>query len=126
MRDPKPSNNIFSNKSLGIYVPDICQWFGFNPFSEVICTDEQLSFIPCCLKERSYNIQTPLSKWPRFGQKIKDSSWLVNVWYKSLALVTLLHTLLCFLLHVQPLVSLSESCVRQKPASCVASTNPLM
>ena len=24
MKDPKPSDNVFSNKSLGIHVPDIC------------------------------------------------------------------------------------------------------
>ena len=39
MRDPKPSDNFFPNKSLGIYVPDICQWFSFNPLGEVIRAD---------------------------------------------------------------------------------------
>ena len=39
MRDPKPSDNIFLNKSLGIHVPDICQWFSFNPLDEVICAN---------------------------------------------------------------------------------------
>ena len=39
MRDPKPSDNIFPNKSLGIYVLDNCQWFSFNPLGEVICVN---------------------------------------------------------------------------------------
>ena len=39
MRDPKPSDNIFPNKSLGIHIPDICQWFSFNPLGEVIRVD---------------------------------------------------------------------------------------
>ena len=109
MWDPKPSDNIFPNKSLGIHVPIICQWFSFNRLSEVICTDQQPSLIPCCLRERSYDIQASLSKWSRVGQRIKDSPWLVNVWCKFLALVTLLHILLCFLLHVWPPVSLSKA-----------------
>ena len=39
LRDPEPSDNIFPNKSLGIHVPDICQWFSFNPLGEVIRVD---------------------------------------------------------------------------------------
>ena len=45
---------------------------------------------------------------------------------KSLALVTLLYVLLCFLLHVRLSISLSEGFVRQGSASCVASTNLFM
>ena len=126
MGDPKPSDNIFPNKSLGIHIRDICQWFNFNPLSEVICADQQPFLIPCCLRERSYNIQAPLSKWPRAGQRIKDSSWLMNVWGKSLALVTFLHIFLCYLLHVQPPISMCKDSVRQGSTSCVVSTNPFM
>ena len=126
MRDPKPSDNIFTNKSLGIYVPDICQWFNFNPLAEVIHANQQSSLIPCCLRERPYNIQAPLSKKPRAGQRIKDTPWLIDVWGKSLALVTLLHIFLHVLLHVRPPISLGESFMRQRPTSCVASTNPFM
>ena len=39
MRNPKLGDNIFPNKLFGIHVPDICQWFCFNPLSEVICAD---------------------------------------------------------------------------------------
>ena len=39
MGDPKPSDNIFPKKSLGIHVLDICQWFNFNPL-EVICANQ--------------------------------------------------------------------------------------
>ena len=76
--DPKPSDNIFLDKSLCIHVPDICQWFSFNPLGEVVCVDQQPSPIPCCLRERPYNIQAPLSKRPRVGQRIKDKC--VMVW----------------------------------------------
>ena len=125
-RDSKPSDNIFPNKSLGIHVPDIRQWFSFNPLGEVIHTDQQISLIPCCLREMTCNVQVPLSKRPRAGQRIKDSSRLMNVWCKFLALVTLLHILLCFLLHIWPPIALSEGPVRQRSTPCVASTNSFM
>ena len=35
-RDSKPSDNILPNKLFGIHIPDICQWFHFNPLGEVI------------------------------------------------------------------------------------------
>ena len=125
-RDSKPSDNIFPNKSLGIHIPNICQWFNFNPFGEVIHANQQIPFIPCCLRERTYNVQAPLSERPRAGQRIKNSSWLMNVGCKSLALVTLLHILLCFPLHIWPPIALSEGPVRQRFVSCVASTNAFM
>ena len=78
MRDPKLSDNAFLNKFLGIQVFDICQWFSFNPFGEVICSDQQISFIPYCFRERAHNVQAPLSKWLRTGQRIKGTSRLVN------------------------------------------------
>ena len=40
MRDSKLSDNIFLNKSLGIHVPDIYQWFSFNTLDEVIHADQ--------------------------------------------------------------------------------------
>ena len=67
MRDSKLSDNIFPEKSLCIHVPDICQWFSFNSFGEIIHADQQPSFIPRCLRERSYNFQAPLSKRLRTG-----------------------------------------------------------
>ena len=57
MRDPKPSDNIFPDKSLGFHIPDIRQWFSFNPLGEVIRANQQPSLIPCCLGKRFYNIQ---------------------------------------------------------------------
>ena len=125
-RDSKPSDNIFPNKSLCIRIPNICQWFSFNLLSEVIRASQQISFIPCCLRERTYNVQAPLSKRPRAGQRIKDSFGLMNVWCKSLALVTLLHILLFFLLHIWPSIALSEGPIRQRTAPRVASINPFM
>ena len=117
---------FFPNKSLCIRIPDICQWFSFNPLGEVIRADQQISFIPCYIRERTYNVQAPFSKRPRAGQRIKDSSELMNVWCKSLALVTLLHILLYFLLHIWLPIALSEGPVRQRFAPRVASTNPFM
>ena len=38
-RDSESSDNIFPKKFLGIYVPDIRQGFGFDPFSEVVHAD---------------------------------------------------------------------------------------
>ena len=40
MRDLKLSDNIFSKKFLGIHIPNIGQWFSFNPFGEVIRADQ--------------------------------------------------------------------------------------
>ena len=40
--------------------------------------------------------------------------------------VTLLHILLCFLLHIWPLVALSKGLVRQQPTSYMAFTNSFM
>ena len=40
MKDPKSSDNIFPEKSLGIHISDIRQWFRFNPFGEVIRADQ--------------------------------------------------------------------------------------
>ena len=57
MRDFEPSDNIFLNKSLGIHNPDICQWFNFNPFGEVIRADQQIPLIP-----------TALRKWPTMSK----------------------------------------------------------
>ena len=56
-RDSKLSDNIFPNKFLGIHISDICQWFNFNPFGEVIYADQQISLIPYYLRERTYDVQ---------------------------------------------------------------------
>ena len=109
MGDSKLSDNVFPNKSLSIHIPDVCKWFSFNPLCEIICTNQQIPLIPCCLWEWTYNIQAPLCEKPRTGQRIKNSSRLVNVWGKPLTLVTLLCIVLCFFLHLRPLVALCKS-----------------
>ena len=38
-RDPKPCDNVFPDKLLGVYVSDIHQGFSFNPLSEVVRAD---------------------------------------------------------------------------------------
>ena len=51
MKDLKPGDNIFPNKSLGIHIPDICQWFSFNPLGEVICANRShLLFLATLIK----------------------------------------------------------------------------
>ena len=80
MRDPKPSYNILPKKSLGIHIPNVSQWFSFDLLGEVIYADQQVLLIPCGLRKMTYNIQGPLSEWPRAGQRVKDSSRLVDVW----------------------------------------------
>ena len=72
MRDSGPSDNVSPNKLLGIHISDIYQWFGFNPFGEVISADKQISFIPRCFRKWPYDIQAPLSKQPRAGQWNED------------------------------------------------------
>ena len=57
MRDPELSYNILPNKSLGILVLDVIQWFSFNLLGEVICADLQVPLIPYGLRKRTYNIQ---------------------------------------------------------------------
>ena len=123
VRDSKLSNNILPNKFLSICIFDICQRFSFNPLGEVIRANQQISFIPCRFRERTYNVQSPLSKRPKAGQWVKDSSWLMNVWCKYLALVSLLHIFLCFFLHIWPTIALCEGSVRQRPAPRVTSSN---
>ena len=126
MRDSKQSDNILPNKFLSIRISDICQRLHFNPLSKVIYADQQISFIPYCFRKRTYNVQSLLRKRPRAGQWVKDSYRLMNVWCKSLTLITLLHIFLCFLLHVRPPIALCEGPVRQRPAPRVASTNPFV
>ena len=111
MRDSKLSDNILS-----IRISNICQRFSFNLLGKVICVNQQVSFIPCRFRERTYNVQSSLGKRLRAGQWVKDSSWLMNVWCKSLALVTLLHIFLWFLLYIWPPIALCEGPVGQRPA----------
>ena len=83
-------------------------------------------FISYCFRERTYNIQTTLSKRPRAGKRIENSSRLVNVWRESLTLITFPNIFLCFLLHAWPPVSLSNSPMGQRSSSYVTPTNTFM
>jgi len=38
--DSKPSDNILPNEFFGIHIPNIRQWFCFNPLGEVIRADQ--------------------------------------------------------------------------------------
>ena len=125
-RDPESGDNVFPDKLFGVHISDIRQGFHFNPFSEIVYVDQQISLVPYCLGERANNIQARLSKWLRAGQGIKGSSRLVYVWCESLTLIALLHVFLCFLLHIWPPIALNDSFVRQRSSSSVASTDPFM
>ena len=66
-RDPEPGDNVFSDKLFGISISDIHQGLGFNLFGQIVRADQQISFVPCCFREKADNIQAPLGKWPRAG-----------------------------------------------------------
>ena len=119
-------NNVFPNEFLGIHVPDVGQRFSLHPFGEVISSNYYVSIIPYSFGERTDNIKTPLSKRPGAGERVKDSSGLVDIWGESLTLITLLCIFLGLSLHVRPPVSLGERPVRQRSPSSVTSINPLM
>ena len=119
-------NNVFQNEFLGVHVPDVGQRLSLHPLGEIISSDYYVSLIPCCFRERTDNIKTLLSEWPGAGERVKDSSGLVDIWGESLALITLLCIFLGLSLHVRPPISLGKCPVRQRSPSGVTSTNPLM
>ena len=126
VRSSEARNNVFSNEFLGIHVPDVGQRFNLYPLGEIVGADYYVSLIPCCFREGTDDIKTPLSKRPRAREGVKDSSRLVDIWGESLALITLLCKFLGFSLHVRPPVFLGECPMRQRSSSCVTSKNPLM
>ena len=54
--------NIFPNKSLGIHVLDVSQWFSFNPLGEVICADQQIPLIHCGLRKKDLQYPSPIER----------------------------------------------------------------
>ena len=56
LRDPESCNNVSLDEPLSIYVFDVSQWLSLDPFGEVICADQQISFVSCCFGEGAYNI----------------------------------------------------------------------
>ena len=119
-------NNNFPNEFLGVHIPDVGQRFSLYPFGEIIGSNDYISLISCSFGERTDNIKTPLSKRPKAGEWVKDSSWLMDIWGESLALITLLCIFLGFSLHVRPPVPLGERSMRQGSPPGMTSTNPLM
>ena len=79
VRSSKARNDVFPNEFLGIHVPDVGQRFSLYPFDEIIGANYYVSLIPCCFRERTDNIKTPLSKRPRAGEGVKDSPRLVDI-----------------------------------------------
>ena len=126
VRSSEARNNVFPNEFLGIHILDVGQRFSPYPLGEIVGADYYVSLIPCCFRERTDNIKTPLCKRPRAGEGVKDSSRLVDIWGESLALITLLRIFLGIALHIRPPVSLGECPVRQRSSSCVTPTNSLM
>ena len=55
-RDPESCNDVSPDEPFSIYVSDVGQWLGFDPFGEVIRADQQIPLISCCLREGAYNI----------------------------------------------------------------------
>ena len=112
MRNTESSNDILPDKPLNIHISDISQRFSFDLFGEIVCVNKQILFTSYRFRERTYNIQAPLGKRPKAGKRIKNSSRLMNVWCKSLTLITFFNIFLCFLQYAKPLVSLSNGLVR--------------
>jgi hypothetical protein len=44
-RNPKPCDDIFPQEAFGINISDIRLWFSLYPFGEVVCGDDQESFV---------------------------------------------------------------------------------
>ena len=79
VRGSEARNDVFPNEFLGIHVPDVGQGFSLYPFGEIIGADYYVPLIPCCFRERTDNIKTPLSRRPGAGEGAKDSPWLVDI-----------------------------------------------
>ena len=112
MGNPELSYDILPDEYFDIYISDISQRFGLDPLGNIICADQQVLFVSKCFRERTYNVQAPLSKRPKAGKRIEIFSMLVNVWSESLTLITFSGIFLRFFLHAWPLVSLSNGSVR--------------
>ena len=126
VRGSEARNDVSPNEFFGIIVLDVGQGFSLYPFGEIIGADYYVPLIPYYFRERTDNIKTSLSKRPGAGEGAKDSPWLVDIWGEPLALIALLCIFLGLSLHVRPPVPLGKCPVRQRPSSCVTSTNPLM
>ena len=87
MRNPESSNNTLPDELFDIYVPDISQRFSFDSLSEIICANQYILFISYCFRERTYNIQSLLSKRPKAVKRIKTPPgwWMFgsNLWHWS-------------------------------------------
>jgi len=56
IRDPESCHDILPYKSLHILISDIRKRLDLYPFCEVISSDEEISLIPCSLREWTNNI----------------------------------------------------------------------
>ena len=55
-KDLEPCDDVFLDKSLGIYVSDICQRFSLYPIGKVVSADQQISLVSCCYREKANDI----------------------------------------------------------------------
>ena len=99
---------IFHQKNF-VLVSNIGEGFHFDPFGEIISFGKKPYMIPSCFGEWPDNVQSPLCKRPWIGKEIEGSSWLMNIWGISLALVALFSKFLGGFLYVRPPISLSKS-----------------
>ena len=106
--NPKSCNNVSPNKLLHVYVFDVRQGLSFNPLSEVVCADQQVLLVSYGFRKRVDNVWPPLGKRPRARERVKNSSWLVDIWSISLTLIALPNVLLRFILHIWPPISLCD------------------
>ena len=76
--DPKSCNDVLSHKVLRVLLGDGGQRFGFDSLSEIIGGYYQPPLIPWSSVEWSYDVQAPLRKGPRTGERTQILCWLVE------------------------------------------------
>ena len=123
---PEPRQDVLPDKLLGVVLCDLGQWFGLDPFGEVICAYEKVPPIVLCCWQWTYDIQSPLGKRPRAGEWRKVIRGSMDNWRVFLALLAISHIYLGILLHIRPPVPLGDCVVGNGQAPSVAAADALV
>ena len=111
--DSKKKNDAFPDKASDIFLHDSGQWFGLNPFGEVVDLYNKDLELQYGHREGSHYVQSPLGEWPEGIHWCKFLSWLSHDIAEALAFFTRLHIGLGVFLHSRPVVSNSYQYVNQ-------------
>ena len=111
--DSEEKNDAFPDEALDIFLHDNSQWFGLNPFGEVVNPYDKELELPYGHGEGSHYVQFPLGEWPGGIHWCKFLNWLSHDIAKVLAFFTRLHIVLGVFLHSGPIVSNSYQLVNQ-------------